>query len=233
MGEDTAPGEVAEPTDEVTGRPVTAPPGEPDDGGEAAVVVPAGFLIRPMTVWDVPEVLQHEQTLFPLDAWPPEFYEAELAQSGPRGAVDLAGRPTTRDYRVVVRDETADVAAGEHPGDIVGYGGIMVAGDVADVQTIGTAAQVQGRGLGAAQLGWMVAEAALRGAEALMLEVRASNEPARRLYERHGFVHIHTRRRYYPGGEDALIMRRELAADTRPVSEAGKTPDGEPGPGRT
>ncbi|XNY99438.1 GNAT family N-acetyltransferase [Micrococcus luteus] len=178
-----------------------------------------------MTVWDVPEVLQHEQTLFPLDAWPPEFYEAELAQSGPLGAVDLAGRPTTRDYRVVVRDETADVEAGEYPGEIVGYGGIMVAGDVADVLTIGTVAEVQGRGLGAAQLAWMVAEAAHRGAEALLLEVRASNEPARRLYTRHGFAHIHTRRRYYPGGEDALIMRRTLRAHTRDSPEAGTGTD--------
>jgi [ribosomal protein S18]-alanine N-acetyltransferase len=198
----------------------TAHRGEPAGGGEAAVVVPHGFLIRPMTVWDIPEVLQHEQTLFPLDAWPPEFYEAELAQAGPHGSVDLAGKPTTRDYRVLVRDETADTEAGHYPGDIVGYGGIMVAGDVADVQTIGTAAEVQGRGLGAAQLAWMVAEAAHRGAESLMLEVRASNEPARRLYARHGFAHIHTRRRYYPGGEDALIMRRELTAADRSAGEA-------------
>lgn len=211
------------------GRPATAHPGGPTDRGEAAVVVPSGFLIRPMTVWDVPEVLQHEQVLFPLDAWPPEFYQAELAQSGPHGAEDLAGRPTTRDYRVVVRDETADAAAGQNPGDIVGYGGIMVAGDMADVQTIGTVPEAQGRGLGAAQLAWMVAEAAHRGAEALMLEVRASNEPARRLYERHGFAHIHTRRRYYPGGEDALIMRRELTAADRPVDAA--PPQDAPGTG--
>lgn len=229
MGEDQhaggpVPRDGRAPGDLSPEHPATAHPGEPTEGGEAAVVVPPGFLIRPMTVWDVPEVLQHEQTLFPLDAWPPEFYEAELAQSGPHGADDLAGRPTTRDYRVVVRDESADTEAGHHPGDIVGYGGIMVAGDVADVQTIGTAAEVQGRGLGAAQLAWMIAESAHRGAEALMLEVRASNEPARRLYERHGFVHIHTRRRYYPGGEDALIMRRELTAADRPDAEDGAGP---------
>lgn len=219
MGEDQQAGRAVRRDGQAPGHPATAHPGEPTGGGEAAVVVPSGFLIRPMTVWDIPEVLQHEQSLFPLDAWPPEFYEAELAQSGPHGADDLAGRPTTRDYRVVVRDETADSEAGQHPGDIVGYGGIMVAGDVADVQTIGTAAEVQGRGLGAAQLAWMIAESAHRGAEALMLEVRASNDAARRLYERHGFAHIHTRRRYYPGGEDALIMRRELTAADRSDAE--------------
>lgn len=174
---------------------------------------PEGFLVRPMTVWDIPEVLRWEQTLFPLDAWPAHFYEEELAQAGPAGGLDVHGRPATRDYRVVVRDEPADAPAGEHPGDIVGYGGIMVVGDVADVQTIGTVPHVQGRGIGAAQLRWMIAEAAARGAGTLLLEVRASNAPARRLYERHGFTAVSVRRRYYPGGEDAVVMLRELAAD--------------------
>ena len=186
---------------------------EARDGGErpgADVGLPAGFMLRPMTVWDIPEVLAHEHTLFPLDAWPARFYEEELAQVGPAGGADAHGRPATRDYRVVVRDETADVDAGEHPGDVVGYGGIMVAGDVADVQTIGTVASAQGRGIGAAQLRWMLEEAAARGARGLMLEVRASNDPARRLYTRHGFADVRVRRRYYPGGEDAVVMLKEL-----------------------
>ena len=176
----------------------------------AGVDLPTGLLLRPMTVWDIPEVLMHEHALFPLDAWPARFYEEELAQVGPAGGADAHGRPATRDYRVVVRDETADVDAGEYPGDIVGYGGIMVAGDVADVQTIGTVASAQGRGIGGAQLRWMVAEAAARGARGLMLEVRASNDPARRLYTRHGFADVRVRRRYYPGGEDAVVMLKEL-----------------------
>ena len=71
-------------------------------------------------------------------------------------------------------------------------------------------AAAQGRGIGAAQLRWMAAEAAARGASSLMLEVRASNAAARRLYARHGFQELHVRRRYYPGGEDAVIMRKVL-----------------------
>ena len=56
----------------------------------------------------------------------------------------------------------------------------------------------------------LAAEAAARGASSLMLEVRASNAAARRLYARHGFEELHVRRRYYPGGEDAVIMRKAL-----------------------
>ena len=50
-----------------------------------------------------------------------------------------------------------------------------------------------------------------RGAEAVILEVRADNEPAIRLYRRHGYAVIQTRRRYYqPGDIDALVMRKLL-----------------------
>ncbi len=45
----------------------------------------------------------------------------------------------------------------------------------------------------------------------MMLEVRADNAAALRLYERAGFVLLSTRRRYYqPGDVDALVMRKLL-----------------------
>jgi ribosomal-protein-alanine N-acetyltransferase len=51
-----------------------------------------------------------------------------------------------------------------------------------------------------------VVDAALgRGAEAVTLEVRASNRAAQRLYHRFGFVPSGVRPRYYQG-EDAVIM---------------------------
>nr|WP_285180131.1 GNAT family N-acetyltransferase [Micrococcus terreus]MDK7702271.1 GNAT family N-acetyltransferase [Micrococcus terreus] len=173
-----------------------------------------------MTPFDLPEVLELEQQLFPLEAWPLEFYLEELAQAGPAGGMDVQGRPATRDYRVVVREGSggAEADAGRD-GEIVGYGGLMVAGDLADVQTIGVVPGARGLGLGGAQLRWMIAEARGRGAEALLLEVRADNVGAQALYTRHGFEHIHTRRGYYPGEPDAagrvrpvdaLIMRLPL-----------------------
>lgn len=171
--------------------------------------MPSGVVLRPMTPWDLPAVLELELLLFPLDAWPEEFYRDELAQAGPAGSLDARGRPATRDYRVLVHDGGP---GDPRTGEILGYGGIMAVGDVADVQTVGTAPQAQGRGLGSAQLRWMAASAAERGAEALMLEARASNAPARRLYARHGFEQIHVRPGYYPGGEDAVVMRQTLAA---------------------
>jgi ribosomal-protein-alanine N-acetyltransferase len=55
----------------------------------------------------------------------------------------------------------------------------------------------------------------LQGAECLWLEVRASNEGARALYEQIGFRQVGRRRDYYPaddGREDAVIMSLALLA---------------------
>ena len=54
--------------------------------------------------------------------------------------------------------------------------------------------------------------AAALNAEWLTLEVRASNLPAQRLYEKYGFRRAGVRRRYYSdNNEDALIMWRTRA----------------------
>jgi ribosomal-protein-alanine N-acetyltransferase len=48
----------------------------------------------------------------------------------------------------------------------------------------------------------------------MLLEVRPSNDRARRLYESCGFATVGVRKRYYPSfnetREDALVMRRML-----------------------
>ncbi len=43
------------------------------------------------------------------------------------------------------------------------------------------------------------------------LSVRMSNEPAIRLYKRYGYRVVGTWPRYYKGGEDALVMEKEIA----------------------
>ena len=65
----------------------------------------------------------------------------------------------------------------------------------------------QGKGMGAALLRHVLQAGASRGAERATLEVRRSNAPARRLYERLGFQVAATRPNYYISPpEDALIL---------------------------
>ena len=72
-----------------------------------------------------------------------------------------------------------------------------------------------GKGHGRAMLDALVRHCRAHGAAWLWLEVRESNARARRIYERYGFVHVGTRRGYYPAGprrrEDAHVMK--LAVD--------------------
>jgi ribosomal-protein-alanine N-acetyltransferase len=72
--------------------------------------------------------------------------------------------------------------------------------------------------LGAALLVGVIEASRTEGARRATLEVRASNEPARRLYERWGFQQVAVRRGYYTNPvEDALILWAELATTGPPA----------------
>lgn len=91
----------------------------------------------------------------------------------------------------------------------VGHGVINLILDEAHLLNITVKPQSQGRGLGLRLLEHLMARAWERGGKECFLEVRASNGPAYRLYERYGFNEIGRRRGYYPsadGREDALVM---------------------------
>ena len=147
----------------------------------------AGAAIRPMTAADIPVVWELERALFPVDAWPEQMFHDELSQTD------------TRLYWVAELD-----------GEIVGYCGMMCVLPLADVQTIAVVPACEGRGIGSALLAGLIEEARRRGAEDVLLEVRADNPRAQELYLRFGFEQIHVRPRYYRDGVDALIMRKVL-----------------------
>ena len=55
-----------------------------------------------------------------------------------------------------------------------------------------------------------IANSAAGAAASLFLEVAADNAAARALYAEEGFCRVGQRRRYYPGGGDALVLRRMI-----------------------
>jgi ribosomal-protein-alanine N-acetyltransferase len=145
-------------------------------------------LLRDARWTDVPALTALEGQVFPDDAWSERSWWAELA-----------GRPR-RDYVVAARDD----------GTVLGYGGLDHGGDVADVMTVVVAPAGRGRGLGRQLLAALEQRAVRRGEQHLMLEVRADNAAALGLYAAEGYVPLRTRRGYYPGGVDALVMRKSL-----------------------
>ncbi|NLY57263.1 MAG: ribosomal protein S18-alanine N-acetyltransferase [Gammaproteobacteria bacterium] len=91
----------------------------------------------------------------------------------------------------------------------VGHGVLSAAGDEAHLLNLTVKPESQSNGLGGKLLEHLLERARSRGAETVFLEVRESNHPAIRLYDRCGFNEIGRRRDYYPavgGREDALVM---------------------------
>lgn len=91
----------------------------------------------------------------------------------------------------------------------VGHGVVNVIIDEAHLLNITVKPESQGRGLGLLLLDKLMKRAYELNGRECFLELRASNQPAYRLYERYGFNEVGRRRDYYPavgGREDALVM---------------------------
>ena len=92
---------------------------------------------------------------------------------------------------------------------VVGFCAFWLVVDEVHINNVAILPDLRGQGLGTALMNHVFAEATRLGARRATLEVRASNEGARRLYERLGFSVAGTRRQYYTNPvEDALILWR-------------------------
>lgn len=151
------------------------------------------FSFRPMEPGDLPQVLAIENEAFP-SPWSEQSYRDELS------------RNAFAHYFALVDQER-----------VVGYAGMWIILDEAHVTTIAVHSSLRGRGLGRALMEHLMAEAINWGADRITLEVRASNEAARKLYTGLGFQAIGLRKGYYADrNEDAVVMGRNLLSD-RPL----------------
>ena len=121
-----------------------------------------------------------EKICFPDDPWPAE----------------LIGRWLGR-YAVALGDD----------GEVIGFLVLSSVLDEGSVDNVGVAPEARRHGVADA----LVDDAVRRAREAelsfLTLEVRASNTPAIRLYEKHGFREVGRRKSYYEKPrEDAILM---------------------------
>jgi [ribosomal protein S18]-alanine N-acetyltransferase len=159
--------------------------------------------IRRLMYPDLPQVIAIERTVFPTP-WSLAMFVLELSkQAGICLAAVVPGADGRRlvGYLICSRYET-----------------------VWHVMNIAVEDRWQGRGVASALLAELYVRVADEEAR-YTLEVRRSNAPAIRLYEREGFRAAGLRRRYYQdNGEDALVMWRT------PATLAG-TLDDVPNPG--
>src|SRR5687767_9984600 len=95
---------------------------------------------------------------------------------------------------------------------VAGFCAFWLVVDEIHINNVAVRPQFRGKGIGTALMRHVLAEAGRLGARRATLEVRASNQDARRLYERLGFSVAATRRNYYTNPvEDALILWRDTS----------------------
>ena len=93
---------------------------------------------------------------------------------------------------------------------VVGFCAFWLVVDEIHINNVAVLPELRGQGMGTTLMSHVLQEARQLGARRATLEVRASNEGARRLYERLGFYLAGNRRHYYTNPvEDALILWRD------------------------
>lgn len=143
----------------------------------------------PLTEAHVDALMPYEHEMFGTEAWTADSYRAEIADTA------------TRWY----------VAAEGADGKLLGWAGVRVIADEAEILTVGVIPAGRRRGTGRRLLTALLDHARERGARTAFLEVRVDNDAAISLYEREGFSRVGIRRGYYAGGRvDAVVMRRDI-----------------------
>lgn len=101
--------------------------------------------------------------------------------------------------------------ARQHEGGVVGYLCGYTVADEAEILKLAVAGRHRRQGVAARLLAHVLANLAAQGVHRLSLELRAGNQPARRLYEKFGFRASGVRKGYYQHPpEDALLMEKTI-----------------------
>ena len=125
--------------------------------------------------------------------------------------------PWTRDM-YVAEQENRGVSfcylAQDPRGSIVGFCSFWRVLDELHINNLAVLPDFRRGGAASALLAYVLKEGARLGARRATLEVRRSNEAARTLYERFGFIVAGVRRGYYTKPvEDALVLSRDQLMD--------------------
>lgn len=145
------------------------------------------FNIRKMSENDIDAVLEVDKASFPT-AWTREIYELEINEN------------KHAHYFVATVAE-----------QIVGFVGIWIVHDDAQITNIAVHPQFRGNKIGERLFSFAMTYAIQQGALRLSLEVRVSNIVAQKMYRKFGLVPGGIRKNYYPdNNEDAIVMWTNL-----------------------
>ncbi len=188
------------------------------------------FAVRPLEERDIAQSKEIERDAFPTQ-FPPTSFRRELKHRLARylvtwrfiAADQSNGHTTTSPSRPQENGNSSlirrllnnaktiwtavDPARGRDGIILSGYVGTWYMIDEAHIISVGVRNEYRGLGVGELLLISTIEQAMMRRARVVTLEVRSSNDIARRLYLKYGFEERGVRKAYYTdNGEDAIIM---------------------------
>ena len=95
-------------------------------------------------------------------------------------------------------------------GEIVGFAGIKIILDEADIMNIVVKKDFKNNGIGALLLDYLISYSKNIDLKTITLEVNEINIPAIKLYEKFDFEKLGIRKKYYNGKNDAIIMSKKI-----------------------
>lgn len=144
------------------------------------------YLLREMTKDDIETIVSQEE----------EIFESSLGYDMLYSELEL--NPYAY-YFVLEIDST-----------VQGYIGVWIVENNAEIINFYITKKYQNHGFGSMILKFVLELCELSNVSTLSLEVRESNEKAKRLYQKYGFEFSHIRKNYYSDGEDAIVMVKKF-----------------------
>ncbi|HAX61958.1 MAG TPA: ribosomal-protein-alanine N-acetyltransferase [Elusimicrobia bacterium] len=141
--------------------------------------------IRRVRIDDISAIAAIEKNSYP-DPWSVKMFERELQLE-------------FSNFFAVIKDR-----------EIIGYVCFWTVSDEAQITNITVKEKFRRKGLGSRIMKYIINFAKAIEIKKMFLEVRASNYPALKLYEKFGFQEIDVRKRYYSNSDDAVIMSKIL-----------------------
>ena len=143
----------------------------------------AEFSIREMAYEDIDGVMAIDRTAFS-SPWSREIFEQEI-----------------------IDNKFANYFVIEEANNIIGYVGLWIVEDDAQITNIALLPRYRGYKIGEKLFGYSIQYAIKMGASRLSLEVRETNIVAQKLYRKFGLVPGGIRKGYYPDNkENAIVM---------------------------
>lgn len=107
-------------------------------------------------------------------------------------------------------DDNSQYVVAKMNHEIVGFAGIKIIIDEADIMNIAVKMDKRNSGIGSMLLEKLLEIAKISNCTSITLEVNENNLPAIYLYEKYHFERIGLRKKYYNNTDNAILMKKDL-----------------------